>query len=124
MCGEGTPIVVAGNKADVKKAEWKVKSTGAFPRKHGLRHLELSAKLGKNFNEPFLHIARMLTGDKRLRFVTAAGTRTPEIEYDDDVVTSTCQLSLEDQPPPKRSDVAEARALSLPPPSKDDEDGL
>lgn len=114
------PIVVTGNKADIKNADdHKVKSKLPFLRQPGLRHIELSVKSGLNIDLPILHLARTLLGDNRLRFVTSS-----ELDSGDesDVANSTSQLSLEDRPP-KQADVAEAKALSLPP-SNDDDGGL
>ena len=128
VCGKDIPIVCTGNKADVKKGR-KVKANQGqgvkFSRKNGLRHIELSTKSGLNFDQPFLLLAKHLTGDKSVRFVTALGKKNPELQSGDesDVATFTSQLSLEDRPSTKQAEVAEAAALSLPP-SKNDDGGL
>jgi len=126
VCGKDIPIVCTGNKADIKQGR-KVKANQGvkFSRKNGLRHIELSTKSGLNFEQPFLHLAKHLTGDKSLRFVTALGKQNPELQSGDesDVATFTSQLSLEDRPSTKQAEVAEAAALSLPP-SKNDDGGL
>ena len=125
MCAEGTPIVVVGNKVDAK-TERKVKATqlNKFVRKNKLRHIEMSVKNGLNTNEPFLHIARKLTGDYRLRFATALGTSTPpELQSSDDsdnAACTACQL-VEDRPSTKQADVAKAAALPLPQSQDNDE---
>lgn len=58
---ENIPIVLCGNKVDVK--ERKVK-TGAvtFHRKKNLQYFEISAKSNYNFEKPFLWLARKLVG--------------------------------------------------------------
>ena len=79
---EKIPIVLCGNKVDVKvlvrcseiltlliiKQERKVK-TGAvtFHRKKNLQYFEISAKSNYNFEKPFLWLARKLVGLVRFR---------------------------------------------------------
>ena len=79
---EKIPIVLCGNKVDVKvlsrcseiltlliiKQERKVK-TGAvtFHRKKNLQYFEISAKSNYNFEKPFLWLARKLVGLARFR---------------------------------------------------------
>ncbi|KAL7523280.1 hypothetical protein ACHAXR_000107, partial [Thalassiosira sp. AJA248-18] len=118
---EDIPIVVTGNKVDDKKGR-KTSSNNRFQRKNKLQHYWLSAKSGQNIDQPLLYIARMLTEDKRLGFVTAPGKKNAELQSGDesDVATSTSQLSLEDRPSTKEAEVVEAKAVSLPP-SKDDD---
>jgi len=65
---ENIPIVLCGNKVDVK--ERKVK-TGAvtFHRKKNLQYFEISAKSNYNFEKPFLWLGRKLVGNPTLEFV-------------------------------------------------------
>ena len=61
MC-ENVPIVLCGNKVDVK--ERKVKSkTITFHRKKNLQYYDISAKSNYNFEKPFLWLARKLVGN-------------------------------------------------------------
>jgi len=78
---ENIPIVLCGNKVDVK--ERKVK-TGAvtFHRKKNLQYFEISAKSNYNFEKPFLWLARKLVGNPTLEFVAAPALAPPEVAVD------------------------------------------
>ncbi|TIA92680.1 hypothetical protein E3P99_00522 [Wallemia hederae] len=78
---ENIPIVLCGNKVDVK--ERKVK-TGAvtFHRKKNLQYFEISAKSNYNFEKPFLWLARKLAGNASLEFVAAPALAPPEAAVD------------------------------------------
>ncbi|GEM09320.1 WD repeat protein 61 [Rhodotorula toruloides] len=78
---ENIPIVLCGNKVDVK--ERKVK-TGAvtFHRKKNLQYFEISAKSNYNFERPFLWLARKLVGNANLEFVAAPALAPPEVQVD------------------------------------------
>ncbi|KAJ7601566.1 ras-domain-containing protein [Mycena polygramma] len=58
---ENIPIVLCGNKVDVK--ERKVKSSVVtFQRKKNLQYFEISAKSNHNLEKPFLWLGRKLVG--------------------------------------------------------------
>jgi len=78
---EKIPIVLCGNKVDVK--ERKVK-TGAvtFHRKKNLQYFEISAKSNYNFEKPFLWLARKLVGNPTLEFVASPALAPPEVPLD------------------------------------------
>ncbi|CEQ39296.1 SPOSA6832_00789 [Sporobolomyces salmonicolor] len=100
---ENIPIVLCGNKVDVKvrqplsacpqkelpthhslcTQERKVK-TGAvtFHRKKNLQYFEISAKSNYNFERPFLWLARKLVGNANLEFVAAPALAPPEVQVD------------------------------------------
>jgi len=82
---ENIPIVLCGNKVDVK--ERKVK-TGAvtFHRKKNLQYFEISAKSNYNFEKPFLWLARKLGGNPALEFVAAPALAPPEVEIDQNLL--------------------------------------
>jgi len=62
---ENIPIVLCGNKVDVK--ERKVKSkTITFHRKKNLQYYDISAKSNYNFEKPFLWLAKKLAGNSDL----------------------------------------------------------
>lgn len=78
---ENIPIVLCGNKVDVK--DRKVKPAHVtFHRKKNLQYFELSAKANYNFERPFLWLAKKLVGDDSLRLVEAPAVRPPEVEID------------------------------------------
>merc|ERR1711872_845470 len=54
---EGIPIVLCGNKVDVKERKVKAK-TITFHRKKNLQYYDISAKSNYNFEKPFLWLAR------------------------------------------------------------------
>jgi GTP-binding nuclear protein Ran len=62
---ENIPIVLAGNKVDVKERKVKAK-TITFHRKKNLQYYDISAKSNYNFEKPFLWLARKLTGNNSL----------------------------------------------------------
>lgn len=58
---ENIPIVLCGNKVDVKNRQVKAKMV-TFHRKKNLQYYEISAKSNYNFEKPFLYLARKLAG--------------------------------------------------------------
>ncbi|KAI6045677.1 GTP-binding nuclear protein RAN [Pisolithus marmoratus] len=92
---ENIPIVLCGNKVDVKARvierpptqERKVK-TGAvtFHRKKNLQYFEISAKSNYNFEKPFLWLARKLVGNPGLEFVAAPALAPAEVAINPDLM--------------------------------------
>ena len=62
---EQVPIVLCGNKVDVKERKVKAK-TITFHRKKNLQYYDISAKSNYNFEKPFLWLARKLVGNPSL----------------------------------------------------------
>ena len=62
---ENIPIVLVGNKVDVKERKVKAKSI-VFHRKKNLQYYDISAKSNYNFEKPFLWLARKLVGNASL----------------------------------------------------------
>jgi GTP-binding nuclear protein Ran len=62
---ENIPIVLCGNKVDVKERKVKAK-TITFHRKKNLQYYDISAKSNYNFEKPFLWLAGKLTGNQTL----------------------------------------------------------
>lgn len=62
---ENIPIVLCGNKVDVKERKVKAK-TITFHRKKNLQYYDISAKSNYNFEKPFLWLARKLVGNPGL----------------------------------------------------------
>jgi len=79
---ENVPIVLCGNKVDVKERKVKAK-TITFHRKKNLQYYDISAKSNYNFEKPFLWLARKLIGRPELEFVAAVALAPPEIELDE-----------------------------------------
>ena len=80
MC-ENIPIVLCGNKVDIKDRKVKAKSI-AFHRKKNLQYYDISAKSNYNFEKPFLWLARKLIGDPNLEFVATPALAPPEVVMD------------------------------------------
>jgi small GTP-binding protein len=57
---ENIPIVLCGNKVEVKERKVKTKQIN-FHRKKNIQYYEISAKTNYNFEKPFLYLARKLT---------------------------------------------------------------
>ena len=78
---EDIPIVLCGNKVDVRNRQVRAK-TITFHRKKNLQYYELSAKSNYNFEKPFLYLARKLVGDPNLHFVEQVALAPPEVQID------------------------------------------
>ena len=61
------PIVLCGNKVDVKDRKVKAKSI-VFHRKNNMQYYDISAKSNYNFEKPFLWLIRKLAGDSNIEF--------------------------------------------------------
>jgi len=77
------PIVLCGNKVDIKDRKVKAKMI-TFHRKKNLQYYDISAKSNYNFEKPFLWLARKLVGDPNLNFVEAPALKPPEVTIDDE----------------------------------------
>ncbi|KAK6340408.1 GTP-binding nuclear protein gsp1/Ran [Orbilia blumenaviensis] len=75
---ENIPIVLCGNKVDVKERKVKAK-TITFHRKKNLQYYDISAKSNYNFEKPFLWLARKLSGESNLEFVAEVALAAPEV---------------------------------------------
>lgn len=82
---ENIPIVLVGNKVDVKDRKVKAKSI-TFHRKKNLQYYDISAKSNYNFEKPFLYLARKLIGDPNLEFVAMPALAPPEVQMDPQMV--------------------------------------
>ena len=75
---ENIPIVLVGNKVDVKDRKVKAKQIN-FHRKKNLAYYDISAKSNYNFDKPFLYLARKLTRIQDLVFTEAPAVMPPEV---------------------------------------------
>ena len=82
---ENIPIVLVGNKVDVKERKVKAKSI-TFHRKKNLQYYDISAKSNYNFEKPFLWLSRKLVGNPALEFVAAPALAPPEVTIDQAVL--------------------------------------
>jgi len=77
---EGIPIVLCGNKVDIKDRKVKPKQI-TFHRKKNLQYYEISAKSNYQFERPFLYLGRKLIG-AQLLFSEAPALAPPEVAFD------------------------------------------
>merc|ERR1711967_200590 len=78
---ESIPIVLVGNKVDVKERKVKVKQIN-FHRKKNLNYYDISAKSNFNYEKPFLSLAKKLVGDQHLGFVDTPALAPAEVTID------------------------------------------
>merc|ERR1711937_405482 len=78
---EAIPIVLVGNKVDVKERKVKVKQIN-FHRKKNLGYYDISAKSNFNYEKPFLSLAKKLVGDQHLIFVDTPALAPAEVMID------------------------------------------
>lgn len=100
------PIVVCGNKVDIAERDVTPSSIKVLK---GEMYYDLSAKSNYNYEKPFLHLARKLTGHDDLYFVAMPEVATvssavedepmeveePEPDYGDSVLQSVLEMQLE-----------------------------
>lgn len=78
---QSIPIVLCGNKVDIKERKVKAKAI-TFHRKKNLQYYDISAKSNYNFEKPFLWLARKLIGDANLEFTEMPALLPPEVHMD------------------------------------------
>merc|ERR1711865_307128 len=106
-CDPPIPIVLCGNKVDVKDRKVKIKQI-TFHRKKNLQYYDVSAKSNYNFEKPFLWLAKQLVGDKSLTLVEEVAKAPAEVAIDQ---------GLMDQ---YQNEIQQAAALPIP--ADDDDD--
>lgn len=82
VCGKKLPIVVVGNKVDVRDRVVKTREIGEFIHANEsdtLHYYDVSAKSNYNFEKPFLYLARTLTSHQDLQFVEAPPLSSPSV---------------------------------------------
>eukprot|EP00904_Undaria_pinnatifida_P000107 jgi/Undpi1/10097/HiC_scaffold_28.g12551.m1 len=78
---EHIPIVLCGNKVEIKDRKVKAKQI-TFHRKKNLQYYDISAKSNYNFEKPFLWLAKKLVGDPNLLFVEQPALQPPDFTID------------------------------------------
>jgi GTP-binding nuclear protein Ran len=78
---ENIPIVLCGNKVEVKDRKVKAKQI-TYHRKNNLQYYEISAKVSYNLEKPFFWLIRKITGNSAIEFVEAPAQIPPEVEID------------------------------------------
>ncbi|KAM9957010.1 hypothetical protein ACTFIR_003747 [Dictyostelium discoideum] len=98
---ENIPIVLCGNKVDVKDRKVKP-SQIVFHRRYNLSYYDVSAKSNYNFEKPFVWLTSKLLGNKAVSLVQQPTLKLPETVLDSNL------MSLYEK------EVADAAALPLP----------
>jgi GTP-binding nuclear protein Ran len=75
---DNIPIVLVGNKVDVKDRKVKAKQI-IFHRKKGLQYYDVSAKSNYQFEKPFVWLLRKLVADPALTLVEAPAIKPAEV---------------------------------------------
>jgi GTP-binding nuclear protein Ran len=88
------PIVLVGNKVDVKDRKVKAKHI-TFPRQKNLQYYDISAKSNYQFEKPFVWLLRRLTNDPNLMLVEAPVLAPIEIAIDAEHNRATEQETTE-----------------------------
>jgi GTP-binding nuclear protein Ran len=78
---ESIPIVLVGNKVDVKDRKVKAKQI-TFHRKKNLQYYDISAKSNYQFEKPFVWLLRRLTNETNLTLVEAPVLAPGEVTID------------------------------------------
>jgi len=78
---ENIPIVLVGNKVDVKDRKVKAKQI-VFHRKKNLQYYDISAKSNYQYEKPFVWLLRRLTNEPQLSLVEAPVLAPGEVTID------------------------------------------
>lgn len=92
---ENIPIVLCGNKIDVKERKVTPKQIMFHRKKTNMQYYDISAKSNYNFEKPFLWIARKLSGDNTCSFVEQPALRPADIEINQ-AQTALYEKEIED----------------------------
>jgi GTP-binding nuclear protein Ran len=79
---ENIPIVLCGNKVDVKDRKVKPKHIVFHRKKPNIQYYDISAKSNYNFEKPFLWITRKLTGNPQVKFTAEPAILPREANVD------------------------------------------
>merc|ERR1739848_976198 len=75
---ENIPIVLCGNKVDVKDRKVKPKHIMFHRKKPNIQYYDISAKSNYNFEKPFLWITKKLCGKADVKFTAAIALKQRE----------------------------------------------
>jgi len=78
---ENIPIVLVGNKVDVKDRKVKPKDI-TFHRRVNIQYYDVSAKSNYNFEKPFLYLIRKLAGNMSIQLTAEPALYPADVELD------------------------------------------
>jgi len=85
------PIVLCGNKVDVKDRKVTPKQISFQRKKANIQYYDISAKSNYNFEKPFLWITKKLTGDNTVAFVAEPCLNPPDPNMSAQVMQNLAQ---------------------------------
>ncbi|XP_049851581.1 GTP-binding nuclear protein Ran-like [Schistocerca gregaria] len=81
VCANDIPIVLCGNKVDVKDRDVVPKNIN-YHRKKNLTYFEISVKSNYNYEKPFIYLLRRLSHDDKLSLVQEPALLPQELTVD------------------------------------------
>eukprot|EP00029_Vermamoeba_vermiformis_P011796 TRINITY_DN6599_c0_g1_i1.p1 TRINITY_DN6599_c0_g1~~TRINITY_DN6599_c0_g1_i1.p1 ORF type:complete len:223 (+),score=76.18 TRINITY_DN6599_c0_g1_i1:40-708(+) len=81
VCTADIPIVLCGNKVDLKERQVKPR-TITFHRKKNIQYYELSVKSNYNYEKPFIYLLRKLENDPNLQLVQQPALLPQDVTID------------------------------------------
>jgi len=105
---ENIPIVLVGNKVDLKDRKVKPKMI-KFHHKNNIEYYDISAKSNYNYEKPFLYLIRRLLNDPDIQIINPTPIKPPEVEIDPSITliyeSELKELSLEKLEPNLEDDL-------------------
>jgi len=93
---ENIPIVLVGNKVDVKDRKVKAKQI-VFHRKKNLQYYDVSAKSNYQFEKPFVWLLRRIVGDPNLHLKEEIALQPQDIVLDEQHIADLKAAAFEAQ---------------------------
>jgi len=90
---EAIPIVLCGNKVDIKDRKVKAKQI-CWHRKKNIQYYDISVKGNFNYEKPFLFLLRRLTQDPKLHLVQQPALPPPDPLVDPRVLQESVQQQI------------------------------
>ncbi len=79
VCGTNVPIVICGNKSDCKDIKVTAEMMESLSQSTGCPCFTISSKNNFQYELPFLHLIRTLSGEPNIKFVQAPVLMPPEV---------------------------------------------
>lgn len=91
---EHIPIVICGNKVDVRDRKVKAKQI-TFHRKKNLQYYDISVRSGYNYEKPFVYLLKKLAKDDHLELVEQPAVEPHTAIIEDPEILQKRQAALE-----------------------------
>lgn len=76
-----SPIIIVGNKADIKERKVKCSQITTLKNKYDCLYFDISAKSNYNYEKPLLFACRILTKENDLLFTEAPAILPPVVDF-------------------------------------------